>query len=157
MEFNTEKIGDIVNRKEIIEMMNWNQNETIQMNAINLAKEDDNLEYWIQPDHYKYSWENCAKVVISKNDQVLSKHLIKILEWLKDINWPGALSILERLKQFESELLKKDLEKTILIANKQHDIEWLSSLSELWEVKKIRNVLEESVKNILKNAYNRFH
>lgn len=142
-----------MDREKIIKMMDWHQNKSVQLYAVSKAMKDSNIEYWIQPGYYKYSWENCAKVIASKDDLSLSKYLIKILEWLQDINWPGALIILERLKKFKPILLKNDLENTILIAYQQNDIEWLEVLSEFWDVKEIRNILQNPAKTILENTY----
>ncbi len=142
-----------MDREKIIEMMDWHQSDNIQFYAITKAMEDDDIEYWIQPGYYKYSWENCAKVVASKDDISLSNHLKKLLEWLKDINWPGALIILERLKRFNPALLKKDLENTIIIAYQQNEIEWLYSLAEFWDIQEIRSILDDPAKNILEIVY----
>lgn len=146
-------MNNVMDREKIIKMMDWHQNKSVQLYAVSKAMKDSNIEYWIQPGYYKYSWENCAKVIASKDDLSLSKYLIKILEWLQDINWPGALIILERLKKFKPILLKNDLENTILIAYQQNDIEWLEVLSEFWDVKEIRNILQNPAKTILENTY----
>ena len=45
-------------------------------------------------------WENCARALYEISDERLEKHLPSLLEWLEDLNWPGALIILERLKKF---------------------------------------------------------
>jgi len=140
-----------MDREKIIQMMDWHQNIDIQSYAVRKAMEDSNIEYWIQPRYYKYSWENCAKVIASKDDLSLLGYLPKILEWLQDMNWPGALIILERLKKFNPILLKNDLEKTILIANQRTEIEWLEALSEFWDIQEIRNILENPAKTILED------
>lgn len=142
-----------IDREKLVQMMDWHQNKNVQLYAMRKAMEDSNIEYWIQPGYYKYSWENCAKVIAGKDDQSLSKYLQKILSWLQDMNWPGALIILERLKKFDPLLLKNDLEKTILIANQQAEVEWLEALSEFWDIQEIRNILENPAKAILENIY----
>ena len=53
------------------------------------------------------AWECCAQVLCKKSDMVLEPYLSGPLEWLQDLNWPGALIILERLKIFSGEKLKK--------------------------------------------------
>ena len=138
-----------MSREDILKMMDWHQNETTQLIAIKMADEDDKVEYWIQPGCYKYSWENCAKVIAGKNDLTLVKYLPKILKWLQDLNWPGALTILERLKRFDPFLLKNDLQNAILEAEKTKDNEWLEFLSELTDVNEVNNILDEPIKNII--------
>lgn len=146
-----------MNREDIIKMMDWHQDEDVQLYAINEAMKDESIDYWIQPGYYKYSWENCAKVVVSKDDLILSKYLSKILKWLQDINWPGALIILERLEKFNPLLLKEELEATIIEANEQNDLEWLECLSGFWDVKEIRDILENPARAILKESYNKLN
>ena len=59
----------------------------------------------MQPIEYGWSWENCAKVICEKTDEELNKYTCEMLEWLQDINWPGAFLIMERLEKMDPQLL----------------------------------------------------
>ena len=49
----------------------------------------------------KNLWDNCARILYTKSDDELRPYLSKLPEWIQDLNWPGAMTILERLQQFE--------------------------------------------------------
>ena len=112
-------------------------------------KKDENIEFWIQPDGYKYSWDNCARVIIEKKDKELAPYMSLLLKWLQDLNWPGALLVLERLKHVEPKFIIRDLEKTINEATQNNDLAWIEFLSELTESKTILEGLDENVKKTL--------
>ena len=68
------------------------------------------INVFLQPTdkyHNQNVWENCAAILAKRSDEELSYYLVELLEWLQDLNWPGALVILDRLKAFSGEKLKK--------------------------------------------------
>ena len=74
----------------------------------------------------------------SKSDSVLEPYLDEILKWLQDLNWPGASIILNRLKNYSGEKLKKPFLKCFTKAinlNNEHGLMWLDYLSELLDNK----------------------
>ncbi|MBQ9119946.1 MAG: DivIVA domain-containing protein, partial [Lachnospiraceae bacterium] len=46
-----------------------------------------------------------ALILAEKSDEELSPHLIQLMEWLQDLNWPGAVCIQDRLKAFSKNRL----------------------------------------------------
>ena len=56
-----------------------------------------------------------------------------MLEWLKDINWPGAELIFDKLKTFDYCVIKPYLEQAIFEASNTQDIRWLDALKDLSE------------------------
>lgn len=38
------------------------------------------------------------KILAARPNEELSPYLIELMEWLRDMNWPGAFCILERLR-----------------------------------------------------------
>lgn len=88
---------------EIMDMLDWRMPLEIQSKGISLAKNMKTIIPFIQPltpKHNKNVWENCAVIIAEKSDQKLASHLIELLEWLQDMNWPGAFCILDRLKKY---------------------------------------------------------
>lgn len=140
-------------------MMDWHQSKDIQDYAVKLASEDDNVRFWIQPGYYKFSWENCARVIVNKNDNEISTYLTEILEWLQDINWPGALAVLFRLKKMNPSILKVPLEETVLKAYSDLDKygAWLENLSEFYEIKELMLILKPQVREILQNEFQKLN
>lgn len=88
---------------EILDMLDWHMPPEIQAKGISLATNINTIIPFIQPltpKHNKNVWENCAVIVANKSDEELKPHLIKLLEWLQDMNWPGACRILDRLQKY---------------------------------------------------------
>ena len=92
----------MINITEIMDMLDWNMPPEIQSKGISLAKNIETILPFIQPltpKHNKNVWENCAVIIAEKSDEKLNPYLIELLEWLQDMNWPGAFCILERLQK----------------------------------------------------------
>ena len=66
---------DKIDRAMLLKMMDDDQDQETQNQAVDLAKKDENIEFWIQPDGYKYSWDNCARVIIEKKDKELAPYM----------------------------------------------------------------------------------
>ena len=95
---------------ELYKMLNWRSRFGDQLQGIKLAKNIDDLSLLILPDangESKSVWENCARALYELSDERLENYLPSLLEWTRDLNWPGALIILDRLKIFSGEKLKK--------------------------------------------------
>ena len=87
----------------IMDLMDWNRSENDQAKGLELAKNVQNFNVFLQPCNEKYNknvWDNCAKVLSQKTDKELMPYLENLLEWLQDLNWPGALIILDRLNHY---------------------------------------------------------
>ena len=93
----------MVDTTEIMNMLDWHMPSEIQSKGISLARNIETIIPFIQPlspEHNKNVWENCAIVIAEKNDEKLKTHLVELLEWLQDMNWPGAFCIFDRLKKY---------------------------------------------------------
>jgi len=91
----------------ILELFDWNKSEQEQKKGLELASSVKCLNAFLQPGfpYGKRVWKNCAKVVASKNDDILSYFIFDLFDWIEDLNWPGALIILDRLKTFSGKML----------------------------------------------------
>ena len=110
----------------------------------------------IQPPAPPSVWEYCAEILSEKSDVELEPYLDKLLEWLQDINWPGAFTIANRLKIFSGEKLKQSLENAIAESNKmpnEERLRWIDYLSELLDNKELICNLSEEVLILLKKHY----
>ena len=83
---------------QIFEMLSWDNDKETQLRGIEEAKQIKHLSVFLQPIESKLIWENCARVLISKNDKELQLYLVSMFKWLQDMNWPGADYIYDRLK-----------------------------------------------------------
>lgn len=93
----------MINIDYIMSLIDWNKSITEQENGIKMAENIENINVFIQPCNKKYNknvWDNCAKILSKRTDDELSPYLVELLEWLQDLNWPGAFCILDRLQKY---------------------------------------------------------
>lgn len=145
---------------EIMTMIDWNNSDELQAKGIELAECINNINVFLQPANPGFNknvWENCAKILATKSDDVLQPYLLHLLEWLEDINWPGAFIIIERLKNFSGELLIDVFNHAVNLAKRDWYSEmWLDYLSGLLENKELRVLLAPDVLSLLCKHYSNF-
>lgn len=117
---------------QIFDMMSWNNEEKIQRQGIEEAKKIKNLSVLFQPIESKSIWENCAKVLVSKEDQELKLYLINMFQWLQDMNWPGAELIYERLKKMPMQNIEIAYKISLSMADRTQDVVWKKILIDFW-------------------------
>ena len=83
----------------------------------------------------KYEWSNRAKIVCMQSDKALERYVPRMLEWLKDMNWPGAEWMYERLEGMEGGYVDRDIENAMKWAQEDGRRMWLRAL---WGLKKDR-------------------
>jgi hypothetical protein len=145
---------------EIMEMLDGNNNKEIQQNGIKLAEGIKSINAFILPLHPKCNknvWENCARILALRSDEELSPYFTRLLEWLQDINWPGALIILERLKKVSKVnsllfAMEYNVQKAIAY-NSWEDKIWLSAVSQLLDNDKLNNALPKEILKVLRKYY----
>ena len=127
---NTKKSKFVVNIDYAFGLMSEEFNSS-QEKGIQIAKKIKCINAFIQPyrPFSKEVWENCAKIIYSKSDRDIEEYLPKLLEWLQDLNWPGALIILERINNFQNtDILNLRIKQSIMKAKIIKDEEWLANL-----------------------------
>ena len=139
----------------LYEMLDENQPIEVQEEAIREARKIKSLSVFMQPVEYKWSWENCAKVICEKTDKELNSYKYEMLEWLQDLNWPGAFLIMERLEKMNPQLLLNATIYAVKQALLLKDNEWLTYMSYLLKNKKFYDALSEEKKyqKIMKRYY----
>lgn len=98
----------MVNIDYIMELLDWNNSIEKQEQGIKLAQNVKCINVFLQPGSHYYGknvWDNCAKILSARPNEELSPYLIELMEWLQDMNWPGAFCILNRLKGMVNEQL----------------------------------------------------
>lgn len=121
-----------VNIDKIFEYLSWENSNEIQKHGIKLANNINNLSVLIMPIENKSIWENCAKILISKSDEELRMYLFKLFEWLKDMNWPGAYLIYDRLICISSEIFLPAYQYNLSVAKQMKDSAWEIVLNDLF-------------------------
>lgn len=115
---------------EIINMLDWDNSEDIQNEGIKLAANVEHIDSFIQPlNKGKCIWENCAKVINNKSDEELTNYLSRLLLWLQDLNWPGAIVIMERLIKYQNkQYILQIINNDIIVAKRLNDTIWKENL-----------------------------
>lgn len=135
----------------ILEMLDWNNDISVQMSGIAQAKEVKCLKSFFQPMQYgKRTWENCAIVVCNRDDDELMPYLLDMLLWIQDINWPGAERILQRLAQFrDGRYLCSIISQMIPALIAADDYTWLANLHDLIREGKLEACISDEVRKSL--------
>lgn len=144
------------NIQSIYKMLNFENSNETRSKGIRLAREIEDLSLLIFPPAAPSVWECCAQVLSEKTDTVLEPYLDSILKWLQDLNWPGALVILDRLKSFSGKKLKKPFINCFAFAQNtpgKEGLMWLDYLSELLDNKELKAELPESTIEVLEKHY----
>lgn len=144
------------NTNRIYKMLNWNNPPETRLEGIRLAKKINDLSLLIKPPDEPSVWECCAQILCEKSDSVLKPYLNGLLEWLQDLNWPGALFILDRLKVFSGEALKNPFINCFDYAinlNNEEGLMWLDYLSELLDNEQLKEELPEEIIKRLQEHY----
>ena len=139
----------------LYEMLDERKPIEVQEEAIREARKIKSLSVLMQPVEYKLSWKNCAKVICEKTDEELNSYKYEMLEWLRDLNWPGAFLVMERLEKMDSQLLVYAVGYQVKQAILLKDNEWLTYMSYLLKNKKLYDAFSENKKcqKILKRYY----
>lgn len=98
----------MVNIDYIMDLLDWNNSMEKQEQGIEMAKDVKCINVFLQPGSRYYGknvWDNCAKILSARSNEELSPYMIELMEWLQDMNWPGAFFIFNRLKEMKNEQL----------------------------------------------------
>ena len=125
---------------EILDMLDWNNPLEVQSKGRTLAKGIETIAPFIQPltaIHNKNVWDNCAIIIADSNDEKLKPHLVELLEWLQDLNWPGALCILYRLQKYSDDsFIHSAINTCVEKAKKFNDETWEQNLYMLIQMRR---------------------
>lgn len=142
----------------IFDMLSWNSDVATQEKGIELAKNIKCYSVFLQPFGLKHSkdvWENCAKILSSFPDEILQYCSRGMLEWLGDINWPGAEIILDRLIEFsDTSLLSINITYCVKEALACDEQGWLGNMAALLQNGNLKTSLPKDIYNILFKRYN---
>ena len=122
----------MIDNTRILDMLDWHRPSEIQAKGIALARNIETIAPFMQPlteKHNKNVWDNCALIISGKTDEELKPYLVGLLEWLQDLNWPGSLCILNRLKRYSDDSsIHSAIKDCIAKAKECKDEIWASNL-----------------------------
>ena len=118
----------MANINQVFCMLSWDRDEKTQQEGIREAQKIEYLSVLFQPIESKSVWENCAKVLASKRDDVLDKYIFDMFRWLQDMNWPGADIIYNRLLLMPADMLAWKFQRILADAIALNDEPWIRCL-----------------------------
>lgn len=117
---------------EILDLLVWTRSAEEQQKGRMLAREVESVHVFLMPldrKHNKNVWDNCAIILSERSDDELRPYIDRMLEWVEDLNYPGALTVLERLMRYEDkEWLLVWLCRCMKIAKALHEEMWTENL-----------------------------
>ena len=122
---------------KIMDMLDWNMSTEVQCQGIKRGIRTGAVIPFLQPltpKHNKNVWENCATILVEKNDEELTPYLVQLLEWIQDMNWPGAFYIFNRLQKYSNNILICNaIQTSIQKAKSCSDKVWEDNLKMLYD------------------------
>jgi len=146
--------------EEYIFDLNWNNPEYIQEKAIEKLSKISGSEVILLAKQSelcnKYCWHN-ATIVLKNIGYPRNKLAIPyLMDWLKDINWPGITTIIQLFKEIDTEILLPYIKVAIDDALKDEDELWAYGMIYLMKNLDIKGFeIEEPTlyKKLIKLAY----
>lgn len=116
--------------ENIFKNLSWNAPLDSQKRAINEIASIVNLNpnTLIQPLSKEY-WENAARALSMIGYPRIEEAIPGLFNWLQDLNWPGALIVMDLLKSLPKEVIIRHLESAVSEAFSTDDDIWLINLA----------------------------
>ncbi|WP_156826128.1 DUF5071 domain-containing protein [Paenibacillus terrigena] len=132
---------------QLIEKLSWDAPDEEKSNAKIQLKEinDKDLHFLVQP-LTKGHWDGAAEVIVSLGYPRVQRILPGLLEWIQDLNWPGAMVIADFLKTIGSPLIP--FIRDVLQQHSDDDvwIGWIfSQIINEWSTEHITQLKEELI------------
>jgi len=119
--------------EELMDSLSWEYDDAVQGEAVELlVASGDRLDLSLLLQRgSKSRWQNEARVLVGLGYPRFREVIPSMLEWLQDLNWPGASEIFEALSSVPKSELARHVSVAALRALAERDAEWLDGLREL--------------------------
>lgn len=133
---------------QLINKLSWDTSEEEKLKAqmqLQYINEED-LPFLLQPNS-KGHWDGAAEVIVSLGYPRVRSILPGLLEWIKDMNWPGAFTIANFLKTIGSPLIPYIKEVLQKHSSDEIWIEWIFiQVINEWTTEQIIQIKEELIR-----------
>ena len=115
-----------------IKKLHWNISDEEFEKIKKQIDSDISIDYniFILPIEGKAYWENCAKILVQLDNDKFIQLFPKILEWFQDLNWPGGITILNKVNKIPIDMIENFILQCIDEAISENDFTWIEFL--LW-------------------------
>lgn len=148
-----------VDVNQLFDLLRWDSDECEQQKGLAEAAKVKYLSVFILPEEGKEYWENCAEVLAQKTDAELQPYLVSIFKWFQDANWPGFVTIYERLRKIPAQRIVDAYQFTIDKAQWGKEIDsrrWLTYLSGLIKNQELLELLPPEQQVLMKEYYRKW-
>ncbi|CTQ62089.1 DUF5071 domain-containing protein [Roseibium album] len=113
--------------------LDWKQPKEVQASAKESIRRKigDDLSPLMIQNLRKTQWENAAEILEGLEPSKVVQFVPDLLEWLKDMNWPGADRVKKICLNFEKHELLPDIDAKISKAREDTDEDWVEALLSL--------------------------
>ena len=113
-----------------IDSLDWGLPQEIQIQNIKKVQIscDEDVRQLIMPYRKQNSWHNCAVILAKLDNVTILRFLPDLLGWVKDLNWPGADVILERINLLPMEQMQPLCKAAYTLAMNEKDEQWAENL-----------------------------
>ncbi|MEK4513730.1 DUF5071 domain-containing protein [Paenibacillus sp. FSL H8-0122] len=132
----------------LIQKLDWDTSEAEQAEAIHKLQDiqDEELRLLLQPLGKEY-WDGAAEVIVKLGYPSVKPILPGLLEWIQDMNWPGAGRIAPLLREIGDPLIPYIQD---VFRNHSQDEEWMYWIFEMiidyWDKDQIVQIQEELIR-----------
>lgn len=118
-----------------IDKLDWNYPQEENELAINKLVDIDNnyMDMLLQPRCIKCYWDNAATVLKKIGYPRIEPIIPGLLEWLQDLNWPGAQTVVDIFRDIDNDVLKPYIRDALIRADDEDDEMWIYWLKYLIE------------------------
>ena len=100
-------------------------------NGIEEGKKIEYMSILFRPIETKEIWENCAKIIVNQSKEKTSRYHYELLHWLENKQWPGYVTIRDRLRKMNCDFIYNAYSGAISKAYRMQDWIWVYWLTEL--------------------------
>lgn len=138
---------------ELIPDLDWNKPEDVQKKAIEqlLEIDDSDLVYLAQQNelNYKFCWQNAALVLKAIGYPRIKLALPYLMEWFKDVNWPGVRTIVEIFRDISPTDLLPFIEEASMRSIRENDDFWAFGFVSLIKDLELEHLINKDLYNQL--------
>lgn len=117
---------------DLIQNLSWTKEKSVQEEAVEELKSISDLDLTKLinlPSNLKEYMDNAAQILSTCTFERVETVIMELYRWLQDLNWPGAITILNLLSDFPKEKTIQYFEKAVTEAIEMNDESWLDNLS----------------------------
>ena len=130
---------------DIYAKLSFGETEMIEELSDLVARDPCDIIFFLQTPTRKDLWHSEASVIVRQDDSIIERYIMNLLDWLFDLNWPGADLLYDRIvKMPANSKIDRAITETIAYASKCAEFNmyynrWIHVLESLQNDRKMYN------------------